>query len=109
VRNIQKVDEMAPSAWNEAEGRFEELHRDQLRALLICGSRALAKACVDSFDYALKLNTGEVFRFTDASIMNSEWVHIAGIGDSRETWGHERGIDIRLSSIVWVMDAPEGS
>ncbi len=95
--------------WTATPDYMRELHKDQLQALQLCGSEALAKACVDEFDYALKLDTGEIFRFTGARIINSAWVHITGIGESRATWGHERGIDIRVSSIVWVMDAPEGS
>jgi hypothetical protein len=95
--------------WGEAPDYIRQFHTDELHALQLCGSEALAKACVDEFDYALKLETGEIFRFTGARIINSAWVHINGIGKNRATWGHERGIDIRLSSIVWVMDAPEGS
>ena len=95
--------------WGEAPDSIRQFHTDELHALQLCGSEALAKACVDPFDYALKLDTGEIFRFNFARIINSGWVHITGIGENRATWGHERGIDIRLSSIVWVMDAPEGS
>jgi hypothetical protein len=73
---------------------------------------ALAKACFDPFDYALKLRTGEVIRFESASLINSEWIHIS-IGDLPQIdslpYKAERGIDIQISEIVWVMDAPMGS
>ena len=50
--------------WTATPDYMRELHKDQLHALQLCGSEALAKACVDEFDYALKLDTGEIFRFT---------------------------------------------
>ena len=81
----------------------------------IIGSEALAKACYDNpFDYALKLRTGEVIRFYEARVINPEWIHIEFIPsdqlpEKRIPYLGERGIDIRIADIVWVMDAPEGS
>ena len=78
-------------------------------------SPALAKACADEFDYALRLRTGEVIRFVSACMVDHTWVHLV-LGDSLEQPPHdfiaypaERGVDVRLSDIVWVMDAPLGS
>ena len=81
----------------------------------IIGSEALAKACYDHpFDYALKLRTGEVIRFYEARVINPEWIHIEfntsdQLPEKRIPYLGERGIDIRIADIVWVMDAPEGS
>ena len=83
---------------------------------LILGSHALAKACEDPcFDYALKLRTGEVLRFVGAEILNPEWIRI-DLGE-KDRWEKpnnfpfkaDRGLEIRISEIVWVMDAPDGS
>lgn len=82
----------------------------------IVGSAALCKACMDEFDYALQLKSGTVIRFTKATILNREWLHL-------QLWHRqedqppinclpflpERGIDVRISDIVWVIDAPKDS
>ena len=101
------------SSWDESELRawrmFEEL------ATTMLGSRALAKACVDHFDYALKLRTGEVIRFSEAEIIRPGWIHLEGCAPDaqphkdRLPFKADRGIDVRIDEIVWVMDAPEGS
>ncbi len=83
--------------------------------LAILGSHALAKACQDPFDYALKLRTGEVIRFHSAEVYRPGWVHL-GVFDpdqqpdkDRLPFKADRGVDVRIDDIVWVMDAPEGS
>lgn len=82
----------------------------------LLGSEALAKACNDdNFDYALKLRTGEVVRFVGARVLSSGWVRV--YLDEHKRWDTanpfpfkaDRGVDIRISEIVWVMDAPDGS
>lgn len=78
----------------------------------IVGSLALAKACIDPFNYALRLRTGEVICFEYAKLINSEWVHlvIKRMEDQpkldRIAYPAARGVDVRLSDIVWVMDSP---
>lgn len=83
---------------------------------MLLGSYALTKACLDDyFDYALKLRTGEVIRFTGAKVISPEWIHL----DATPLYGQEennglpfpadREVDVRIADIVWVMDAPEGS
>lgn len=79
------------------------------------GSHALAKACYDPFDYALKLRTGEVIRFESARLISPEWIHIEVMpiddqpNQNRLPYPAIRGMDIRIADIVWVMDAPIGS
>jgi len=86
---------------------------DGPRIEMLCGSKALAKACQDPFDYALRLRTGEVVLFTEAWLLNKEWVRleVKPTQPPRQSLPYPapRGIDVRLSDIVWVMDAPEGS
>lgn len=78
----------------------------------ILGSKDLTKSVFDEFSYALKLKTGESIWFSSATVLNKEWIHIEGVDISKSNGlAHvaARGIDIRISEIVWVMDAPEGS
>jgi hypothetical protein len=97
-------------AYEKAWRCLEEL------ATIMLGSRALAKACVDDcFDYALKLRTGEVIRFSGARVISPGWVHlkIAEVefqpDEQALPFRADRGVDVRIADIVWVMDAPEGS
>jgi len=91
---------------------------------------ALAKACNDPFDYALRLVTGEVIFFNEAEL-HGQWVHLKGCGvhsandgslrahHRNNTYGHDdeyalpieaaRGLDVRIDHIVWCADAPDGS
>lgn len=90
-----------------------------------CLPMALAKACQDEFDYAMGLKSGLILYFTQArydAIQSPDWIHIEvrpdrgyKVPDSHASdWGEkvmifERGIDIRVSEIAWVADAPFGS
>ena len=83
---------------------------------MMLGSQALTKACLDNyFDYALKLRTGEVIRFTGARVISPEWIHLdatplyGGAEHNGLPYKADRGVDVRIADIVWVMDAPEGS
>ena len=85
--------------------------------------RALAKSCVDPFDYLLKLRTGELFQYQSCEISHDcKWAHLTqanlmaalGPNSSRCTPDEhsppfERGVDIRIDDIVWVADAAWGS
>lgn len=100
---------------NGPNGIFDTYKEDEKHLVAIVGSKALAKACLDSFDYALKLRTGEVIFFSEATVLNREWIHleVKSMEDqptsNRIAYPAMRGVDIRLSDIVWVMDAPMGS
>ncbi len=83
---------------------------------MLTGSHALAKACLDNgFDYALKLRTGEVIRFIGAEILTPEWIRLEVAHPHNQPdenylpYKADRGVDVRIADIVWVMDAPEGS
>lgn len=111
TKYIQNVDDLDPSFSEEQESEREIKILES-----ILGSEALAKACTDkSFDYALRLRTGEVVRFVGATLLNREWINIElppdGQWDTPNPFPFDadRGIDIRISDIVWVMDAPNGS
>jgi hypothetical protein len=80
------------------------------------GSEDLVKACQDEFTYALKTKTGDVFFFRSAKVIGLDWIHITLLHHSDLmgqvqpfTFCAERGVDIRISEIVWVIDAPFGS
>lgn len=83
---------------------------------------ALIKATFDSFEYALMLKTGAVLYFTDATpICDGSWVALTLDRvhcEVPDTWSSssvcvppffERGIEVRVSEIVWVADCPYGS
>lgn len=104
---VASSDLLAADPFENEEGRLIEV---------LTGSAALAKACQDNpFDYAMKLRTGEVIAFSGAKVLNREWVHldVKPMDDQPEenriAYPAERGVDVRLSDIVWVMDAPLGS
>ncbi|MBI4370399.1 MAG: hypothetical protein HY547_09245 [Elusimicrobia bacterium] len=83
----------------------------------------LAKACIDNcFFYALELKNGWIIEFSGASPINEEWVHLdltkTSCGqcerlkqtDKRlSRFCFERGLDVRVSEIIWCADAPHGS
>lgn len=82
---------------------------------------ALQKACVDYFDYLAVLRDGTVIRFHEASVCN-EFVSLRWDGSLQDGFGilqslnpilgqfsFDRGVDVRLSEIVLVADAPNGS
>lgn len=76
---------------------------------------SLLKACFDRpFDYALGLRNGLIIRFGGATI-NGEWISlddIKGYSNKEELvvgYPMDRGMDVRLSEIIWCADAPEGS
>ena len=78
--------------------------------------RAICKATEDKpFDYALKLRTGELIRFTGATWDGGDWVHLdlEAISEANTPYGipieGSPGVDLRLSDIVWAADAPDGS
>lgn len=88
---------------------------------------ALAKACWDSFDYALMLRSGMVVYFREATPVSSAWVTLREVHavmpankfrpdkypDPTFCRGSEsvfpRGLDVRVDDIAWVADAPHGS
>ena len=85
------------------------------------GHGALAKSFVDQFTFMLRLRTGERILYSTASFVSKEWMHLH---EARFYYGEDyynmergteglgvfpRGIDVRISDIVWVQDAPFGS
>lgn len=76
---------------------------------------SLLKAAIDPFTYALKLRTGQVWYFEDAEIHGGDYVHLTGVTsdpndlDAEAAHVFERGVDVRVSDIVWCADAPDGS
>ena len=100
------LEEMSKEEKNEEECKLNQN---------LVGSSALSKACFDHFDYAMKLRTGEVINFSDAKVLSGDWVWInvkptdEQPTENRIAYPAERGMDVRLSDIVWVMDAPCGS
>lgn len=85
---------------------------------------ALAKATYDPFDYAIGLKDGTVifFEYATSCGSNHEWVSLQfqRIHDGTPAYqrsfnkthgigGNDRGLQVRVSEIVWAADAPYGS
>lgn len=70
----------------------------------------LAKALCDPFDYAIGLKSGEVIRCSEVN-MHGEWVVLNQV-NSEETslkYPCPRGLQVHMSAVAWIADAPEGS
>ena len=85
---------------------------------------ALIKAVNDPFDYALRLKDGSLifFEYAIPCGKNNEWasLYFQDIHSWSEVWrgsfnhtfavgGYARGLEVRVSEIVWAADAPFGS
>lgn len=78
---------------------------------------ALAKASCDPFFYAAFVEDLGVVIFTDAEHVSPGWVrlmpaepdHYDSSDIERLPFAFDRGVEVRLSSIKWVADAPWGS
>lgn len=84
---------------------------------------ALAKAATDNgFEYALGLRTGQILVFTGAEPvepLTTGFVRLTGVSSHwpapdndlhpGDDMRFDRGIEIRISEIAWVADAPWGS
>ena len=67
---------------------------------------ALKKACIDNYNYALCLKSGEIIYFCEARPIDADWINILspqgpGIFTGRVI---TRGLNVRLSEIVWCLD-----
>ncbi len=77
---------------------------------------SLLKACCDEFEYACKLTSGEIVYFTRATI-SGEYCTLGGLDASKQLsytdqklpHSFPRGLDVRVSGILWCADAPNGS
>ena len=82
---------------------------------------ALAKATVDYFTYACGLRDGTIVVFEEAAIVSRGWVRLNVIGyllfnrgpltrlKDEGDFTFDRGLEVRMSDIMWVADAPWGS
>ena len=97
-------------AFGAEDGVYESICEDCQRVL----PPSLIKACSDPFDYALCLKNGLVIHFHQAE-RRGEWITLHAFDDDTgfdkpiAGFPFPRGIDIRISEIVWCGDAPQGS
>lgn len=103
----------------------EAEYESAMRALYAAGwPPALAKATYDPFDYAVGLKDGTVIFFEHATSCggNHEWVLLKfqdmhdrtaayqrSFNKTHGVGGNDRGLEVRVSEIVWAADAPYGS
>lgn len=68
----------------------------------------LVKSVVDCYVYTMKLSSGEIIRYQSAEFVNEKFVRLFGIDKGESTiidCGFSRGLDVRVDSIVWIVDA----
>lgn len=65
---------------------------------------ALVKSLTDQFEYELTLKTGRPIFFTHSTYLNDEFVKLHGSDEKLAP----RGIELRVSEIAYVIDAPHG-
>lgn len=78
---------------------------------------AWEKAQNDPFYYAVGLTTGQIIVFHQMTVIDDTWVHLSDLdirdleGDVERTFPFkvERGVDVKIEHIIWIMDAPGGS
>lgn len=107
-------------SWSDAEmERFanerQEKHDSNAKIL----PPVLLKATEDHWQYLLEMKNGQQFIFSDADLINADWIHLNPIDDQWDGVDacyfdaplkpqayvvNERGIDVRLDCIAWVAD-----
>ena len=118
------IDKLRTELW-ELRGKLSEQEQSaQHRALEEAHwPHALIKAVDDPFDYAIGLKDGSIIFFEYATPMgkDKEWVFLrlsdihSGGGLYARSFnrtaniGWDRGLEVRVSEIVWAADAPFGS
>lgn len=71
---------------------------------------SLLKAWFDQdFSYALELRNGRIINFKGAEFNPGSQFATLDLRDSLDGHPFPRGIDVRISDIVWCGDAPDGS
>jgi len=77
----------------------------------IYGSEIIGKAICDPFSYALKLIDGEIIYFHEARPCTEKTIKI--FFDQPREYENlgfpERGMEIFVDKILWIVDAPNGS
>jgi len=65
---------------------------------------ALIKATQDPYEYILKLKDGSQIAFVSAQYISDDFVKLLSV--KLEALKLSRGLEVRVSEIVWVADAP---
>jgi hypothetical protein len=103
---------LLPANWNEkCPGCGKELEEWRCADCVKKYGPHLYKAMCDPFDYAIGLKNGIVIRTVGECVeICGEWVKINGLDEGTTLpFACPRGIQILLSEIAWVADAPHGS
>ena len=99
------------------EESFAAMEREEARARSWGWSPMLVRALHDTWLFRLRLRTGEVVQFERAEAIDAGgwWVRLWGVSfvtqfpatdDDGWYWDFsQRGLDVRVSEIVWVSDA----
>ena len=102
----------ALEAWRGDEATIKQ--QEQLQKQI---GPHLAKATQDPFDYFVAMKTGESFHFHSATyVLGDDWILLEDFFPDTNSmlmkrFGHgfSRGLQVRLSDILFAADAPDGS
>lgn len=102
------------------EDEIDQRERQEMESRLlydadIVGSDVISKSMSDPFSYTAKLRTGELVVFESSQFYpGRSFIHLVGVemirppgSDSEfpvKDTAFERGVDVRISDIVWVRD-----
>ena len=124
VVNIEDFERVQTEVWELRAKLTEQELLAKHNALVAAGwPEVLIKAVDDPFDYAVKLKDGSLIFFEYAIPRGSgnEWVHLVlndlhqGSNAYQQSLnyrlgvGKDRGLEVRVSEIIWAADAPYGS
>ena len=93
-------------AWKGIPGEGDQLEKQHL--LSLNWPPALIKALDDPFKYFVVLASGETFYFERAEYLNNDFVRLRGLRPNPNQFDYPRGIEVRVSEITSIADAPEG-
>ena len=73
-----------------------------------CENTFLCKLTMDHFTYLVGLKSGRVLKVEHGTKITEKWIRFM---PDEDLCGYPcpRGIDVKISEIEWIVDAPEGS
>lgn len=105
LKDFEEINEEIRKKYEEDQKHFEKENADISGAADISSTLVFLKCQYDPFYYALRTITGEIIIF-ECATRYGDWLSIEGVKrcgnlDAKE---FPRGLDIRISSIVWMAD-----
>ena len=110
-RRLEKEAKAGAAGFADAERMASRLEEDRQMATEAAWPPRLIRSMDDTWYFALRLRSGELVHFQTAHLLSREWARLDGAeieGASPDltpaAWP-ERGLDVRVSDIVWIIEA----